>query len=136
MNKTWIAASILAASAIALPLNAHAQNGVAAGAATGAVTGAVVGGPVGAVVGGVGGAVIGGIADDKRSHFHEYVVREKRPSYTYREELRVGTVLPEAGVEYYDAPAEYGVKDYRYTVVNNRAVLVEPRSRRVVQIID
>jgi hypothetical protein len=134
MNKTWIAAVVLGAAA--LPLNAHAQNGAAAGAATGAVTGAVVGGPVGAAVGGVAGAVVGGIADDQRPRFREYVVREHHPSYTYREELRVGAVLPEAGVTYYEAPAEYRVKNYKYTVVNNRAVLVEPHSRKVVQIID
>jgi hypothetical protein len=134
MNKTWIAAVVLGAAA--LPLNAHAQNGAAAGAATGAVTGAVVGGPVGAAVGGVAGAVVGGIADDQRPRFREYVVREHHPSYTYREELRVGVVLPETGVTYYEAPAEYRVKNYKYTVVNNRAVLVEPHSRKVVQIID
>ncbi|MDB5558505.1 MAG: hypothetical protein JWQ36_1439, partial [Enterovirga sp.] len=33
-------------------------------------------------------------------------------------------------------PAEYGVKGYRYTVVNDRTVLVDPGSRRVVQIIE
>lgn len=134
MNKTWVAAVVL--GAITLPLNAHAQNGVAAGATTGAVTGAVVGGPVGAAVGGVTGAVIGGIADDQRPRFREYVVREHHPSYAYREELRVGAVLPETGVTYYEAPAEYRVKNYKYTVVNNRTVLVEPHSRKVVQIID
>src|SRR3569833_3117378 len=117
MNKTWIAAVVL--GAVALPLNAYAQNGAAAGAATGAVTGAVVGGPVGAAVGGVTGAVVGGIADDQRPRFREYVVREHHPSYAYREELRVGAVLPEAGVTYYEAPAEYRVKNYKYTVVNN-----------------
>ena len=127
MKKTWIAAVVLGAAA--LPLNAHAQNGAAAGATTGAETGAVVGGPVGAVVGGVAGAVIGGIADDQRPRFREYVVREHHPSYAYREELRVGAVLPEAGVTYYEAPAEYRVKNYKYTVVIYRAVLFEPHIR-------
>jgi hypothetical protein len=45
-------------------------------------------------------------------------------------------VLPEAGVTYYEVPAEYHAPGYRYTVVNNRPVLVEPRSRRIVEIID
>ena len=31
---------------------------------------------------------------------------------------------------------EYGAKGYRYTVVNDRAVVVEPRTRRIVQIIN
>jgi hypothetical protein len=33
-------------------------------------------------------------------------------------------------------PAEYGTHDYRYTVVNNRTVLVDPRTHRVVEIVD
>jgi hypothetical protein len=39
-------------------------------------------------------------------------------------------------VAYYDVPAEYGAKDYRYTVVNKRTVLVDPSSHRVVQVIE
>jgi hypothetical protein len=50
--------------------------------------------------------------------------------------VRVGAVLPATGVEYYEVPAEYGVREHRYTVVNNRAVLVEPRTRRIVPIVD
>jgi hypothetical protein len=134
MNKTLMAAALL--GAVAFPLHANAQEGAATGAAAGVVTGAVVGGPVGAAVGGVSGAVIGGIADDQRPRFREHVIREHRPSFAYREQLRVGTVLPESGVTYYDAPVEFGVKNYRYTVVNERPVLVEPQTRRVVQIID
>jgi hypothetical protein len=60
----------------------------------------------------------------------------RRPSYRYENEVRVGAVLPSSGVEYYEVPAEYGVRDYRYTVVNNRTVLVDPRTHRVVQIIE
>jgi hypothetical protein len=33
-------------------------------------------------------------------------------------------------------PPEYGVRDYRYTVVNGRTVLVEPRTRRIVEVIE
>ena len=32
--------------------------------------------------------------------------------------------------------SEYGVHDYRYTVVNGRTVLVEPRTRRIVEIVE
>jgi hypothetical protein len=31
---------------------------------------------------------------------------------------------------------ERGVRDYRYTVVNGRTVLVEPRTRRIVDIVE
>src|SRR5215212_7589902 len=131
---------ILAAGAfvalLAAPLAAQAQSGAAAGATTGAVGGAIVGGPVGAVVGGVGGAIVGGISDDQRPRFREYTVRERRPSYRYQEEVRVGAVLPSSGVTYFEVPAEYGVRDYRYTVVNDRTVLVDPRTHRVIQIVE
>src|SRR4029079_6912216 len=100
------------------------------------VGGAVVGGPVGAVVGGVGGAIVGGIADDRRSQFNTYVVKERRNSYKYDRDVVAGAELPSSGVTYYEVPSEYGVKNYRYTVVNNRTVLVDPHSHRIVQIIE
>jgi uncharacterized protein YcfJ len=130
---------IIAGTALALliPAAAVAQSnsGAAAGATTGAVGGAIVGGPVGAAVGGVTGAIVGGLAGPQEQQFRQYVVTRKVPSYTYREEVRVGAVLPESGVTYYEVPEEYGVKGYRYTVVNDTPVLVEPGSRRVVQVV-
>jgi uncharacterized protein YcfJ len=123
--------------ALMIPLAANAQtSGVAAGATTGAIGGAIVGGPVGAVVGGIGGAVVGGIADSTRPEFRTYVVEQKRPSYTYAQPVVVGAELPEQGVIYYEVPPQYGVQHYRYTVVNNRTVLVDPKTRRVIQVIE
>jgi len=71
----------------------------------------------------------------RRSDFRAYVVRQNVPSYTYSSDIAVGAVLPESGVTYYDVPADYGVTQYRYTVVNTRPVLVEPTTRRVIQVI-
>ena len=134
MSKKFLIASAVLATLV--PAAAFAQSGgAAAGAATGAVGGAIVGGPVGAAVGGVTGAIVGGIADQQQPEFRTYVTTQKVPSYTYREEVRVGAVLPESGVTYHEVPAEYKVKGYRYTVVNNTPVLVEPISRKVVQVI-
>jgi hypothetical protein len=133
-NRILTAAAIL--GAVVLPLSAQAQNGATSGATAGAIGGAIVAGPVGAVVGGVGGFIVGGISDDTRPRFRSYVVEQKRPSYAYSSEVVVGAELPSAGVTYYEAPAEYGVRDYRYTVVNNRTVLVDPRTHRIVQIIE
>jgi hypothetical protein len=48
----------------------------------------------------------------------------------------VGAVMPETGVTYSDVPADYHVTGYRYTYDNDHAVLVDPRTRQVVQIID
>jgi Protein of unknown function (DUF1236) len=77
-----------------------------------------------------------GIAVDRRPAFREYIVREHVPNYTVPDRVIVGGVLPETGVTYYDVPQSFGVTPYRYTVVNGRTVLVEPRSRRIVQVID
>ena len=130
---------LITAATFALPVAAQAQ-GTIRGAEEGAAAGGNAGGPIGAIVGGAVGAAagtVGGILGvDDRPRFREYVVRERRPSYVYRDEVLVGAVLPEAGVTYYEVPAEYHASGYRYTVINNRPVLVEPRSRRIVEIID
>ncbi|WP_407166332.1 DUF1236 domain-containing protein [Bradyrhizobium sp. ORS 111] len=78
----------------------------------------------------------GGITVEQRPAFREYIVRERVPNYTIPDRVGVGTVLPEAGVTYYDVPQRFGATPYRYTVVNGETVLVEPRSRRIVQVID
>ena len=138
MIRRLIAIATVAA-AVALPAVAHAQ-GVPGGMERGSREGERAAGPVGAVVGGVIGGVVGGVTGvlgvDDRPRFRSYVVEQRRPSYQYREDVRVGAVLPEEGVTYYEVPAEYGARDYRYTVVNGRTVLVEPRSRRIVEIVE
>jgi hypothetical protein len=87
-----------------------------------------------------GGTVViddnAGIAADQRPAFREYIIRERVPNYTIPDRVIVGGVLPEAGVTIYDVPQTYGMTPYRYTVVNGQTVLVEPRSRRIVQVID
>ena len=79
---------------------------------------------------------IDGIAVDRRPAFREYIVRERVPNYTIQDRVIVGGVLPEAGITYYDVPQTYGPTPYRYTVVNGQTVLVEPRSRRIVQVVE
>lgn len=77
-----------------------------------------------------------GIAVDQRPAFREYIVRERIPNYTIPDRVVVGGVLPQTGVTYYDVPQSYGATPYRYTVVNGATVLVEPRTRRIVQVIE
>jgi uncharacterized protein YcfJ len=141
MTKTLLAATaLLTLAASGAYAQSSAGQGATGGAAAGAATGAIVGGPVGAAVGaGVGataGAVAGGLSDAERPRFRQYVTSRNVPSYRYTEEVRVGTTLPADGVTYYEVPAEYGVRNYRYTVVNNRTVLVDPGTRRVVQVVE
>ena len=63
-------------------------------------------------------------------------MRERVPVYTVPDRVIVGATLPDVGVTYYDVPQTFGATPYRYTVVNGQTVLVEPRSRRIVQVID
>jgi hypothetical protein len=105
---------------------------------------AAIGAPIAAQAQGTVGVVrgdsvivdSGGIAVEQRPAFREYVIRERVPTYTIPDRVIVGGVLPEAGITYYDVPQTYGATPYRYTVVNGQTVLVEPRTRRVVQVID
>jgi uncharacterized protein DUF1236 len=77
-----------------------------------------------------------GIIADQRPAFREYVVTQRVPAFTIPDRVIVGATLPDAGVTYYDVPQRFGSTPYRYTVVNGETVLVEPRSRRIVQVID
>ena len=121
------------------PLLAQAQ-GIPQGAANGANAGNKAAGPVGAVVGGVVGGVLGGIGGllgaDERPRFHQYAMSQRHPSYRYDKDFVVGAVLPRQGVTYYAVPDEYGARDYRYTIVNDHAVLVDPRTGAIVEILD
>jgi hypothetical protein len=138
MIRRLIGAAAICA-AVAIPVVAQAQ-GVPGGIERGAREGDRAAGPVGAIVGGTIGGVVGGVAGvlgvDQRPRFRTYAVEQHRPSYQYRDEVRVGAVLPEEGVTYYEVPPEYGAREYRYTVVNGRTVLVEPRTHRIVEIIE
>jgi hypothetical protein len=135
--KIIVAATLL--SALMLPIAAQAQ-GTVRGAEEGADTGGRAAGPVGAFIGGVVGAAagtVGGILGvDDRPRFREYAYRERRASYRYSEDIRVGTVLPDSGVDYYDVPAEYHAQSYRYAYVNDRLVLVDPQTHRIVEIVE
>jgi hypothetical protein len=63
-------------------------------------------------------------------------VRERVPEYTIPDRVVVGTVLPETGIVTYDVPQSFGATPYRYTVVNGQTILVDPRSRRIVQLVN
>ena len=118
-NKLLAIATI--AGVIGSPIAARAQSEI--------TTGLVRGAPV---------AVDedGGIAIDQRPAFREYIIRERVPNYTIPDRVIVGGVLPEVGVTYYDVPQTFGATPYRYTVVNGETVLVEPRTRRIVEVVD
>jgi hypothetical protein len=60
-----------------------------------------------------------------------YVQREEIPSVAVRERVVVGEPLP-ATVQLRSVPQH---TEYRYAVVNNQRVIVEPKTRKVIKII-
>lgn len=124
---------------LGLAADARAQ-GLERGAREGASRGEEMAGPLGAIVGGAIGAAVGtanGILGvDRRERFRIYALGERRPSVALAGPVRVGTVLPEDGIVYYDVPREFALPDYSYTIVNDHPVLVDPQTRRIVEVID
>jgi hypothetical protein len=110
-----------------LPAAAYAEDNGVVGAA-----GAIAKAPLDAASG-----IIGGLTGAEGPRFHHYVVEEHVPSYTWAEHPRVvvGDVLPPQGVVLRPVPPEYGVKNYQYTVVDNTPVLVDPATRRIVEVV-
>ena len=125
---------IVAASIALLGGSAIAQEGTASGAAGGAVTGAIIGGPVGAAVGGIAGAVLGTAIDPPPERVVTYVREQPVPEQriVVSEEVAVGQPLPQTVVltPVPEAP------DYAYTYVNERRVIVDPKTYTVVQVLD
>jgi hypothetical protein len=127
MRKTIFIAAALGAL---IPAAAASAQGVIVGTPSGTPRGTVVVGPEER-----GTTVI--LQRDMRPRFNEYVVQERVPSYTYDEDVVVGAELPSAGVTYYEVPSQYHVAPrYRYTVVNKRPVIVDPSTRRIVEVVE
>jgi Protein of unknown function (DUF1236) len=139
-NMRNIGAILAVAGLFSFPLTAQAQ-GVPEGAARGAQQGGNAAGPLGAAAGGMVGGVAGGVAGllgvDQRPRFREYIIGEQIPSSRTSQPVSVGMVLPSSGVTLYAIPREFGVPpEYRYAMVNDEVILVEPRTRRIVEVID
>lgn len=124
---TAMAASLMSGAALA-------QSSTVNGAAGGAVTGAIVGGPVGAAVGGVTGAIIGTAIDPPPQKVVTYVREAPTPEarVVVKEKIVVGQPLPQTVVV---TPVPDNPK-YAYAVVNDERVIVEPSSRKVIQVLN
>jgi hypothetical protein len=123
-----LAVSALAASLL-MSGAAFAQSTTAQGAADGAAAGGQVGGPIGAMVGGTVGAAVGAAVEIPNAVITG-LPRDR--SVVVRERVVVGEPLPDT-VVLRPVPSH---AEYNYAVVNERRVIVEPRTRRVVKIID
>jgi hypothetical protein len=120
--RNRLLAIVAIAGAVTAPIAAKAQSEVTTGLARGAPV--VIDGDA------------DGIAVDQRPAFRQYIIQEHVPAFTVPGPVVVGSVLPDNGVTYYDVPQTFGATPYRYTVVNGRTILVEPRTRRIVQVVE
>lgn len=127
--KKRVAVSLIAASLLASG-SAFAQFTTVQGADEGARVGAEVGGPIGGIVGGTVGAAVGAAVEIPNAVITS-IPRGER-SVVVRERVVIGEPLPPS-VELRVVPNH---AEYRYAVVNDRRVIVEPRTRRVIRVID
>jgi len=130
MMRNRLAVSLIVASLVA-PSAAFAQSTTAEGAANGARAGGDVAGPIGAMVGGTVGAAVGAGLEIPNAVITS-VEAERAPSVVVRQRVVVGEPLPPQ-VQLRPVPR---YTEYRYAVVNDRRVIVDPRTRRIVKIID
>jgi hypothetical protein len=128
--KNRLAVSLIAVSLLASGA-AFGQSTTREGAANGAAAGGAVAGPVGEAVGGTVGAAVG-LGLEIPNAVITSIQGERAPSVVVRERVVVGEPLP-PNVELRTVPSH---TEYRYAVVNDRRVIVEPRTRKVIKIID
>ena len=77
------------------------------------------------------------IAPEQRTKIKEYVVQQKVKPVRIQERVTVGATLP-TDVELYAVPSDWGpsFSRYRYVYTDDDVVLVDPSSRKVIQIIE
>jgi hypothetical protein len=104
---------------LALAQGGAVREGVEVGGGAAGVPGAIIGGTVGAAVE-LPGDILG------------FVTGHPRRYDRVRDEVIVGRPLPRE-VHVYEIPRH---RDYAYAYVNERRVIIEPRTRRVVRIVE
>ncbi|MBV9562189.1 MAG: DUF1236 domain-containing protein [Bradyrhizobium sp.] len=127
--RTSLAVSLIAASLLASGA-ALAQSTTEEGARNGARAGGDIGGPVGAMVGGTVGAAVGAGLEIPNAVITS--IPRSEPSVVVHERVVVDEPLPPEVVV---RPVP-GYTQYDYAVVNDRRVIVEPRTRRVIKVIE
>jgi hypothetical protein len=123
--------AVAVAALVLAPALASAQNVVRDSAREGANAGGQVLGPVGAAVGGTVGAAVGtavAIPDAVVTS----VRGERVPSVVVHERIAVGEPLPDT-VVLHEVPR---YREYRYAVVNDQRVIVDPRTRRIIRVVE
>ena len=93
-----------------------------------------VGGAAGALSGGNVGNSPSAISDAEWQYFREFMAGQTVPSARYDGTIVVGSALP-GTVRYYEVENDPRFRNYRYTRLNDRYLLVD-RDNRVIAIID
>lgn len=77
------------------------------------------------------------IAPEQRTKIKEYVVQQKVKPVRIQERVAVGVTIP-ADVELHAVPSDWGpsFSRYRYVYADDDVVLIDPTSRKVIQIIE
>jgi len=75
------------------------------------------------------------LAPDVRTRVRQYVVQHRQPSVTIQDRVAVGTVLPPSA-QFYPFDGVDGVSAYRYAYINDAPVLIDPGSRRIIEVIE
>jgi hypothetical protein len=77
------------------------------------------------------------IAPEQRTKIKQYVTTQKIAPVTLKERVAVGATLP-SDVRLQPVPADWGpsVTKYQYVYTDNHVVLVEPSTRKVVEVLD
>jgi Protein of unknown function (DUF1236) len=130
MRYPSIALALITAGSIAT--FAHAQTGPAMKEDTGSAINTQ--GAPGVTVGTPANPTL---APAQRTRIKQYVTERRLRPITVQERLAVGATLP-ADVELLAVPSEWGpeLSPYRYVYSGNDVFLIEPSSRRVIQVID
>ncbi len=84
-----------------------------------------------------GAAPVVTVEPEYRTRIHTYITEHRPPPIETRERVVVGATIP-ADVELREVPDDWGpaITRYRYVYSNDHVVLVEPSTRRVVQIVE
>jgi hypothetical protein len=131
MQTALVAATLALTPALAMAQGTMSPSTTSRGAADGAAAGGQIGGPVGAAVGGTVGAAVGAAVEIPNAVIMS-ITGANEPSVIVEEEIVVGEPLPRE-VEIRPVPNH---RQYSYAIVNDHRVIVEPRTRRVLRVID
>jgi Protein of unknown function (DUF1236) len=142
MKRTFFiaaaAAALVAGSAVAqTPQNSPAGVGDQVKQAPRTGDSAQVGGTPSGNVKGRESQVVGStsLTPEARTRIRGYVAQHRYPSVAVPGHVAVGTVLPPEA-RFYAFEGVEGVGPYSYAYINDAPVLVDPGSRRVIEIIE